>query len=68
MTDFSDRMTFIQRMANFLSAELSRIFDLYYLTHPIDKLVKKDFPDYRGYIEASKSVDLILANSHHTST
>ena len=68
VTDFEDQMNFFQRMANFLSAEVSRIFVHYSLIRPVDEIVKKDFPHYRGCLEASESVDLILANSHHTST
>lgn len=67
LTDFDDNMNFTQRMINFLLAEIFRLISLNYITYPIDQLIRKDFPNYRGYLEASMNVDLILANSHHTS-
>ena len=67
LTDFEDQMNFFQRMTNFLISEISRFTTLYYLTRPLDALIKEDFPNYRGFIEASSDVSLLLVNSHHTS-
>jgi len=67
LTDFEDQMNFFQRMTNFLTSEISRFITLFYLTRPLDALIREDFPNYRGFIEASSDVSLLLVNSHHTS-
>ena len=67
LTDFEDQMSFTQRLTNFLTSEISSLITLYYLTYPLEKLIRKDFPNYRGYMEASSDVSLLLVNSHHTS-
>ena len=66
-TNLDDRMTFMQRAENFLSGEMGRLMTLNYITYPIERLIKQDFPHFRGLLEASQNVDLILSNSHHTS-
>ena len=67
-SDFNDKMSFFQRMANMAITEVSiRLYELS-IVGMIEEITKKDFPDSRSIAELQKETSLAIINSHPTTT
>ena len=67
-TDFTDNMSFFQRMQNFLLCQVFQLIRDLYWVPLMDGIVKEEFPQAKSINEVLSSVSLAIANSHPTTT
>lgn len=62
--DNGSKMTFLERVGNVVSAELFLLIRKFFILHPLDELISKDFPNSRPISEIERSSDLCIMNIH----
>lgn len=65
-TDFTDRMSFAERLTNVLRNEIGLLIRPVALLWMLDEMVKKDLPDVRPITEIERDAQLLLVNYHPT--
>jgi glucuronosyltransferase len=66
LTDYTDDMNFLQRVANTISAKIFTAVMDYFFTGAIDKIHKRNYPNARSVFDMAKYMSLVLVNSHPT--
>lgn len=67
-TDFTDDMSFFQRLQNVLGCHMFQLIRDVYWVPQMDEVVKEEFPQAKSINEVVGSVALSIANSHTTTT
>ena len=66
LSDFTDKMSFLQRVANTVSAMMFTAVMDHFFTGTIDKIHKQHYPNARSVFDMAKDMSLVLVNSHPT--
>lgn len=62
--DFDDKMTFFQRLINFLTGELIKLVRDHFVFKKLDAILQREFPGVKPIVQLEGEASLLITNTH----